>query len=52
VLDAFRQALGLAQAGELDAICFAPCNKQAMHLGGLVFEDELRFFVDVLGYKG
>jgi 4-hydroxythreonine-4-phosphate dehydrogenase len=52
VLDTFRQALGLAQAGELDAICFAPCNKQAMHLGGLVFEDELRFFVDVLGYKG
>jgi 4-hydroxythreonine-4-phosphate dehydrogenase len=52
VLDTFRQALGLAQAGQLDAICFAPCNKQAMHLGGLVFEDELRFFVDVLGYKG
>jgi 4-hydroxythreonine-4-phosphate dehydrogenase len=41
VLDTFRQALGLAKAGELDAICFAPCNKQAMHLGGLVFEDEL-----------
>jgi 4-hydroxythreonine-4-phosphate dehydrogenase len=52
VLDTFRQALGLAQAGELDAICFAPCNKQAMHQGGLVFEDELRFFVDVLEYKG
>jgi 4-hydroxythreonine-4-phosphate dehydrogenase len=52
VLDAFRQALGLAKAGELDAICFAPCNKQAMHLGGLAFEDELRFFVDVLGHKG
>ena len=52
VLDTFRQALGLAEAGELDAICFAPCNKQAMHLGGLAFEDELRFFVDVLGHKG
>jgi 4-hydroxythreonine-4-phosphate dehydrogenase len=52
VLDTFRQALGLAQAGELDAICFAPCNKQAMHLGGLAFEDELRFFVDVLEHKG
>ena len=52
MLDSFRQALGLAQAGELDAICFAPCNKQAMHLGGLAFEDELRFFVDVLGHKG
>jgi 4-hydroxythreonine-4-phosphate dehydrogenase len=52
VLDAFRQALGLAKAGELDAICYAPCNKQAMHLGGLEFEDELRFFADVLDHKG
>jgi 4-hydroxythreonine-4-phosphate dehydrogenase len=52
VLDTFRHALGLAQAGELDAICFAPCNKQAMHLGGLAFEDELRFFVHVLDHKG
>ncbi|MEM7022415.1 MAG: 4-hydroxythreonine-4-phosphate dehydrogenase PdxA [Pseudomonadota bacterium] len=52
VLDTFRQALGLAQKGAVDAICFAPCNKQAMHLGGLEFEDELRFFVDVLDHKG
>jgi 4-hydroxythreonine-4-phosphate dehydrogenase len=52
VLDAFRQALGFAKTGELQAICFAPCNKQAMHLGGLEFEDELRFFVDVLGHQG
>jgi 4-hydroxythreonine-4-phosphate dehydrogenase len=52
VLDTFRHALGLAQAGELDAICFAPCNKQAMHMGGLEFEDELRFFVHALDYKG
>ena len=40
------------QAGELDAICFAPCNKQAMHQGGLELEDELRFFVQVLGFQG
>jgi 4-hydroxythreonine-4-phosphate dehydrogenase len=52
VLDTFRQALGLAQAGALDAICFAPCNKQAMHEGGLEFEDELRFFVHELGFDG
>jgi 4-hydroxythreonine-4-phosphate dehydrogenase len=49
VLDAFRQALGLAQSGALDALCFAPCNKQAMHAGGLAFEDELRFFAHELG---
>jgi 4-hydroxythreonine-4-phosphate dehydrogenase len=52
VLDAFRQALGLAQAGALDAICFAPCNKQAMHKGGLAFEDELRFFAHELDFDG
>jgi 4-hydroxythreonine-4-phosphate dehydrogenase len=52
VLDAFRQALGLAQAGALDAICFAPCNKQAMHQGGLAFEDELRFFAHELRHDG
>jgi 4-hydroxythreonine-4-phosphate dehydrogenase len=52
VLDTFEMALGLADAGELDAICFAPCNKQAMHEGGLGLEDELRFFVQVLGYEG
>jgi 4-hydroxythreonine-4-phosphate dehydrogenase len=52
VLDAFRQALALARAGVLDAICFAPCNKQAMHEGGLAFEDELRFFVHELGCDG
>jgi 4-hydroxythreonine-4-phosphate dehydrogenase len=52
VLDTFRLALGLAAAGELDAICFAPCNKQAMHESGLELEDELRFFVQVLDFKG
>jgi 4-hydroxythreonine-4-phosphate dehydrogenase len=52
VLDAFRQALALARAGLLDAICFAPCNKEAMHEGGLAFEDELRFFVHELGHSG
>jgi 4-hydroxy-L-threonine phosphate dehydrogenase PdxA len=49
VLDAFRQALGLVRVGALDALCFAPCNKQAMHAGGLAFEDELRFFAHELG---
>jgi 4-hydroxythreonine-4-phosphate dehydrogenase len=52
VLDTFRMALGLAQARELDGICFAPCNKQAMHEGGLELEDELRFFVQLLDFKG
>jgi 4-hydroxythreonine-4-phosphate dehydrogenase len=52
VLDAFRLALRLAQHQELDAICFASCNKQTMHEGGLAFEDELRFFAHELGFDG
>jgi 4-hydroxythreonine-4-phosphate dehydrogenase len=52
VLDTFRRALDFARDGDLDAICFAPCNKQAMHMGGLAFEDELRFFVDHLKVAG
>jgi 4-hydroxythreonine-4-phosphate dehydrogenase len=52
VLDTFRMALGLGQAGELDALCFAPCNKQSMHQGDLDLEDELRFFVQVLDFNG
>jgi 4-hydroxythreonine-4-phosphate dehydrogenase len=52
VLDGFRQALALARAGALDALCFAPCNKQAMHAAGLAFEDELRFFAHELGCAG
>jgi 4-hydroxythreonine-4-phosphate dehydrogenase len=51
-LDGFRMALELAAAGELDALCFAPCNKQAMHAGGLELEDELRFFVQLLDFQG
>ena len=38
-----------AQRGEIDAICFAPLNKQAMKLGGLQHEDELHHFAEYLG---
>jgi 4-hydroxythreonine-4-phosphate dehydrogenase len=38
--------------GEIDAICFAPLNKQAMKLGGLRHEDELHHFADYLGVTG
>ena len=36
-------------AGAVDAICFAPLNKQAMKLGGLTHEDELHHFAEHLG---
>jgi 4-hydroxythreonine-4-phosphate dehydrogenase len=48
-LDACLEA---AQRGEIDAICFAPLNKQAMKLGGMQFEDELHYFADRLGVAG
>jgi 4-hydroxythreonine-4-phosphate dehydrogenase len=43
------RCLAAAQAGEIDAICFAPLNKYAMKLGGLKHEDELHHFAQRLG---
>jgi 4-hydroxythreonine-4-phosphate dehydrogenase len=40
------------QRGDIDAICFAPLNKQAMKKGGMAFEDELHFFADWFGVTG
>ena len=41
-----------AKRGEVDAICFAPLNKQAMKLGGLKHEDELHHFAEYLSVTG
>ena len=38
--------LDAVKNGQIDAICFAPLNKQAMKKGGMAFEDELHFFAD------
>ncbi len=51
VLKSLRLAVDLAQKGIIDGICYAPLNKQAMHLGGLEFPDELRFFAHELGHS-
>jgi len=51
-LDNFRHALARALDGALDAIVFTPFNKQALRLGGMTFDDELRFAADFLGYTG
>jgi 4-hydroxythreonine-4-phosphate dehydrogenase len=40
------------KAGQIDAICFAPLNKQAMKLGGMHHDDELHHFAEYLGVKG
>ncbi|MBB3232708.1 4-hydroxythreonine-4-phosphate dehydrogenase PdxA [Halomonas stenophila] len=52
VLAVLTRCLEAAQAGEVDAICFAPLNKLSMKKGGLAHEDELHFFAEKLGVTG
>lgn len=52
VLQVLDQCMDAALAGDVDAICFAPLNKQAMKLGGLRHEDELHHFAEHLGVQG
>ncbi len=52
VLATLRRAVGAFQAGEIDAIVFAPLNKQAMKLAGMTQEDEMHYFAHHLAYTG
>ena len=49
---ALTACLDAAMRGDIDAVCFAPLNKQAMKKGGMAFEDEQHFFADHLGVTG
>jgi 4-hydroxythreonine-4-phosphate dehydrogenase len=51
-LGCLRKAIETWQAGDIDAIVFAPLNKQAMKLAGMKQSDELHYFADLLGYQG
>lgn len=51
-LDSMDFAAELAARSAVDAIVYAPLNKQALHLGGSPFSDELHFFADRLGPTG
>ena len=42
----------LALAGKLDAVCFAPLNKAALHRGGWNYHDEHQMFADWTGHSG
>ncbi|MEY4507789.1 MAG: hypothetical protein RL297_2367 [Pseudomonadota bacterium] len=44
VLQVLDLCMDATLAGDLDAICFAPLNKQAMKIGGMQHEDELHHF--------
>lgn len=51
-LDCLAVALNLCRDKVVDGVCFAPLNKEAMHLAGLDHEDESGFFCDHLEHKG
>jgi 4-hydroxythreonine-4-phosphate dehydrogenase len=42
----------LALAGKLDAVCFAPLNKSALHRGGWNYHDEHQMFADWTQHRG
>ncbi len=52
MLETLKIAVELTLAGKTQGICFAPLNKQAMHMGGLTHRDELSWFSELTGYKG
>ncbi len=52
VLQVLDRCMDATRAGAVDAICFAPLNKQAMKMGGLRHEDELHHFAEYLGVTG
>ena len=51
-LGTLRECLRLAQAGQVDGICFAPLNKSSLHLAEMGHPDELHWFAEVLGHDG
>ena len=51
VLSTLELVLNLARDGIVDGFVFAPFNKEAMHLAGLKFDDELHFMADHLGVE-
>ncbi|MTH48809.1 4-hydroxythreonine-4-phosphate dehydrogenase PdxA [Intestinirhabdus alba] len=50
ILETLEKALELTRCGLAQSICFAPLNKQAMHMGGLTFRDELHWFAHRLNW--
>ncbi|KPI34698.1 4-hydroxythreonine-4-phosphate dehydrogenase 2 [Cyphellophora attinorum] len=47
-----KRALRMVEAGEIDAIVFAPLNKSSLKKAGMTEEDELRWFANQLQYSG
>ena len=51
-LDSLRLAVEYIQRREIDALVYAPLNKQAMKMAGLEEEDEMRFLARLLRHTG
>lgn len=52
VLETLRIAVDLTLEHKTHGICFAPLNKQAMHMAGLKHRDELSWFAELTGFNG
>lgn len=50
--DNFTRGLRMAKAGEVDAVCFTPFNKQAMRYIHPGYEDEIGFVSNIIGFTG
>jgi 4-phospho-D-threonate 3-dehydrogenase / 4-phospho-D-erythronate 3-dehydrogenase len=50
--ETLKHMIGLALAGELDGICFAPLNKAALHQGGWKYPDEHQMFAALTAHDG
>jgi 4-hydroxythreonine-4-phosphate dehydrogenase len=46
-----KKAIELANAGEIDAICTAPLNKEALHKGGHMYPGHTEILADLTGTK-
>ncbi|MEO6959368.1 MAG: 4-hydroxythreonine-4-phosphate dehydrogenase PdxA [Burkholderiaceae bacterium] len=47
-----KTMIDLALGGEIDAVCFAPLNKAALHKGGWNYHDEHQMFADLTWHSG
>lgn len=50
--ETLKYMVGLALAGKLDGVCFAPLNKVALHRGGWHYSDEHQMFREWCGHTG
>lgn len=50
--DTLKTMIDLAMAGEIDAVCFAPLNKAALHKGGWNYHDEHQMFAALTTHTG